>query len=78
MHGVTGWLFPLEREGALGECLARLAADEPARRAMGERARERALERLLVGARRAGLCRAAAAAGGSRGIAPAETRKCPS
>ena len=38
--GDTGYLFPLERDGALGERIARLAGDPARRRAMGERARE--------------------------------------
>jgi len=44
-HEANGLLFPLEREGALAECLARLARDPDARLAMGARARERVRER---------------------------------
>jgi glycosyltransferase involved in cell wall biosynthesis len=78
VQGVTGWLFPLEREGALGECLARLAADEPARHAMGERARERALEHYSwahVAQAYAALLQPQANPATSPS---AETRKCPS
>ena len=48
-HGHTGWLVAPDNFDEIGRCCAQLLADPALRRRMGERARERAVQRLDLG-----------------------------